>query len=48
MVTASWPTSVPAALPLVTKSRFVQMIMLFLHRVSMTFVLREFFKNPTP
>lgn len=48
IVRASCPTSVPAALPFVTKSRFVQMIMLFLHRVSMTFVLREFFKNPTP
>jgi hypothetical protein len=48
MVRASCPTSVLVAFPFVTKSRFVQMIMLCLHRVNMTFVLREFFKNPTP
>lgn len=47
MAAASFPTSVFATLPAVTKLRLVQMIMLFLHRVSMTFVLRTLFKNPT-
>jgi hypothetical protein len=48
MVAASFPTSVLAASPVVTKSRLVQIIILFLHRVSMTFVLRTFSRNPTP
>ena len=48
MAAASFPTSVRAALPNDKKSRLVQIIMLFLHRVSMTFALRTFFRNPMP